>query len=627
MLEYLFYALFFLVPLVFFPKTSEVFEFNKMVVVYIFTTLIIAFWIIKMIRQKKIIFSRTILDIPILLFLGSQTISTIISIDQRTSIFGYYSRFNGGLLSTICYCLLYWAFVSNFSKQNSLKLIKITLASATLVAIYGILEHFGGSISCVLVRGQFNDDCWVQDVRTRVFASLGQPNWLAAYLTSLIPLTWYFALQEKKNQKNLITWIAVSILFFACILFTGSRSGFFGLFISGVIFGLFNIKYFKKLILIGILFLIIAGIFGTPVTPSITQLLNKKPVTHTVDTSEGGTESGAIRAIVWRGAIDIFKHYPLLGTGVETFGYSYWQFRPIEHNKVSEWDYLYNKAHNEYLNFAANTGIIGLGSYAILIGASLYTLRRKPAFLAGYVSILVTNFFGFSVVIISLLTFLMPAISIASGLPEKKKEIKSENTISQKLMITGIGIVAGFILFLIGRYWNADYLYSSSKMELQQGKYSSSVTDMQTAISYSSKEAIYHNEMSRIFTNVSVGLLDNKESSSAAKIAPYAVNESDIAFQLSPRNMNIRETRISMYLELASINPEYLQNAADLINETISISPTDPKLPLLLGKTYANSGQLDKAAVEFKKALALKADYDEAKQDLQIVEKLQKNQK
>src|SRR5260221_4531181 len=112
-IDYLFCALFFLVPLIFYPKTSEVFEFNKIVGVYIFTTLIMATWIIKMIQQKKLIFKRTILDIPLLFFLGSELISTIISIDPRTSFFGYYSRFNGGLLSTICYSLLYCSFVSN----------------------------------------------------------------------------------------------------------------------------------------------------------------------------------------------------------------------------------------------------------------------------------------------------------------------------------------------------------------------------------------------------------------------------------------------------------------------------------------------------------------------------------
>src|SRR5260221_3618395 len=132
MVEYLFYALFFLVPLIFYPKTSEVFEFNKIVAVYIFTILITAAWIIRMIQAKKILFRRTALEIPILLFLGSQLVSTLISIDQRTSIFGYYSRFNGGFLSTVCFSILYFAFVSNFTSESTKKLIKITLISALI---------------------------------------------------------------------------------------------------------------------------------------------------------------------------------------------------------------------------------------------------------------------------------------------------------------------------------------------------------------------------------------------------------------------------------------------------------------------------------------------------------------
>src|SRR5258708_3129465 len=412
MIEYLFYALFFLIPLVFYPKTSEVFEFNKIVGVYIFTTLIVAFWVVRMIQQNKVIFKRTILDIPLLLFLGSQIISTIISINTRTSIFGYYSRFNGGLLSTICYSLLYWAFVSNMNRRSAIYVIRYTIYSAVIVAIYGIFEHFGHSFSCVIVRGAFNDDCWVQDVRSRVFATLGQPNWLAAYLTSLVPLTWYYALKTKQENKIKIIWIGISVLFFACILFTKSRSGLLGLAAAYLIFWLFNLSKLRFALIISALFLIIAGIFGTPWTPGIGIAHNAPTAAAKTDQGEGGTESGAIRAIVWKGAIDGFKHNHVTGTGVETFGYSYWQYRPVEHNNISEWDFLYNKAHNEYLNFAANTGTVGLLAYVFLILASLFVMRKNTAILAGYISILITNFFGFSVVVISLLFFLMPAMAL-----------------------------------------------------------------------------------------------------------------------------------------------------------------------------------------------------------------------
>lgn len=637
MLEYLYYALFFLIPLIFYPRTSELFEFNKIILLYIFTILIVSSWITRSILKKKVIFRRTTLDIPLLLFLGSQIISTIFSIDTRTSFFGYYSRFNGGLLSLICYALLYWAFVSNFNKENSLKLIKITLISAALVAIYGILEHFGGSISCVLVRGQFNDTCWVQDVKTRVFATLGQPNWLAAYLISVVPLTWYFA--SKTNvQKQKMIWIGISILLFACILFTRSRSGLLALGVADIVFwvGTLAINFknkikFKKLLLIFVslhlLFALVCLAFGTDITPSIGEFLNKKPIVRSIDTSEGGTESGAIRAVVWKGAINIWRAYPIFGTGVETFGYSYWQFRPIAHNLTSEWDYLYNKAHNEYLNFAANSGSVGLISYLILIAISIYTLRKNHALLAGYISILITNFFGFSVVVISLFTFLFPAIAVAisseklAGSIKDKKELELNN--NQKLLIGGILLAACFLLFATIRYWQADYLYAMSISETQVGYYNQAVKDLNEAISYSPTEGIFRNQMARIFTNVAVTLAEEKDATSASQLVPYAINESEIAFGLSPRNMNIRETRISIYLELARFDPSYIPLAIDFIKETIPLSPTDPKLHLILGKTYANIGKISDSIKELQIALSLKPDYIDAKSALNTVEKLQ----
>ena len=113
-IEYSFYALFALVPLAFTSVTSELFEMNKMWLVWILTIIIATSWIIKMVLQKKILFCRTPLDIPIGLFLLSQIISTIFSLDPHVSLWGYYSRFNGGLLSITSYILLYYAFLSNF---------------------------------------------------------------------------------------------------------------------------------------------------------------------------------------------------------------------------------------------------------------------------------------------------------------------------------------------------------------------------------------------------------------------------------------------------------------------------------------------------------------------------------
>ncbi len=52
-ITYSFYLLFTLTPLVFAPFNSELFEFNKMVVVYLLTVIITTTWLIKMVQTKS----------------------------------------------------------------------------------------------------------------------------------------------------------------------------------------------------------------------------------------------------------------------------------------------------------------------------------------------------------------------------------------------------------------------------------------------------------------------------------------------------------------------------------------------------------------------------------------------
>lgn len=392
----LFGLLFFLTPLILWPFTSEIFEFNKMIFVYIITTVVVSVWAIGCVIERRFIFRRTLLDIPILLFLSSQLISAIFSMDHRTSFLGYYSRFNGGLLSLLSYSILYWAFVSNMDRKSALTTIRYSLFTAVVVCIYGILQRFG-----------IDKDIWVQDVQNRIFSTLGQPNWLAAFLVALIPLTW--ASYIKKPYSYIL-----SALFFATILFTKSRSGLLGLITADVIFWGFllfkNYKdHAKQFLVFNISFLILFFMIGSPFAKQNTEIVSQGTTLEV-----GGTESGDIRKIVWKGAIEAWKGNPIIGSGPETFAYIYPLYRPQEHNLVSEWDFIYNKAHNEYLNLMATTGTLGIISYLVLIIISIIILIKTSRFefLAGYVGLLVSNFFGFSVVITQLFLFLFPAIAL-----------------------------------------------------------------------------------------------------------------------------------------------------------------------------------------------------------------------
>lgn len=605
--------MFFLVPLVLFPKTSEIFEFNKMVFVYASTIVIVSLWVLRMIVERKIIFRRTLLDIPLLLFLLSLAISTILSVDPRTSLLGYYSRFHGGLFSSITYCLLYWAYVANIDQKTSKKVITVTLISAIIVAVYGTLQRVG-----------IDKHLWDQKVQERVFSTFGQPNWLGAWLAAILPITWAFILKIKLRTK--LSALGLLTLLTTVLLFTKSRSALIGFSLSFLIFWGFQLVRSNVRKKVAISFIIVTStilfamsVIGTPWTagfvggkPNVTQLAEP-----------GGTESGEIRKLVWQGAIDIWKSKPLFGTGVETFAYYYHQFRPAEHNLTSEWEYIYNKAHNEYLSILSNTGLVGLLAYVSLIVSTLILLTRLfkkernliPALLAGYLSILVTNFFGFSVVPVAILFFLYPAIAVTlkrDGERVKEYNISILPTI-QKISEVVITFLALLLFYSVARYWYADYLYTQARILNAKTQHSLAHNHIIKALKLSSYEPLFYSAASEITAALALQATQMDDLSTATYWAEEAIALSETAINLSPRNLIIRKNIFKVHLLLTSLGNNYLVKARIGLEDTLDFAPTDAKINYNLGLSYARTNETKRAIKTLEKTIKLKDNYADAR--------------
>lgn len=610
LINILFKILLFSIPLVLWINNSELFEFNKTVVLYILSLLIFGAWIAKSIAVKKIIYRKNILLIPALIFLISQIISAFVSIDPRTSWLGYYSRFNGGITTTVCYLFLFFAYISNVEKEENRKNIKVLLASGLLVSIYGIMQKFG-----------IDKDVWVQDVQERIFSTLGQPNWLGTWISILIPLI--YAFYNKGNKKAVFI---ISSIFFATLLFTKSRSALLGFGIGSIILFLSKIlgkekrMRFLKLAGFFIPFVILVAIFGTPVTPSIFSL--GKPAVETPTNvpvlESGGTESGEIRKIVWQGAVEIWKHYPILGTGVETFAYSYYKYRPLAHNLVSEWDFLYNKAHNEYLNILANTGALGLVGYLFLVITSLYLMFKskndnKWVYISGYVSVLVSNAFGFSVVPINVVFFLLPAFCLIEIIEQKEINKEFQIGLNLKLLTIGLWLIVFGLLFLVVKYWYADTLYAMGKSYNDSNDFIQGRKYLINAVKLSPDEAIYWSELSQSSAGIASKLHESGEDLSAREIAGYSLKEIDIAEKLSPRNLNIRRDKYFVLLKLLSIDNNLLEIIKNDLVDAINLAPTDAKLYYYLALTYMRAGEDQKSMEVLKNTIELKPNYKDAR--------------
>ena len=642
-IRYCFYLLFAVTPMIWLRYNSELFEFNKMMFVYLMTIVITFSWLIKIIHTKLINIKRTQLDIPILLFLLANILSTIFSTDAHVSIFGYYSRLNGGLLSIISYTLLYFAFVSNFTADQVIKFLKIAVWSGLTVSLYAIPEHFGFSPSCLILHQELNASCWVQDVQARVFATLGQPNWLAAYLAMLIFPAIYFALTAKTKLHS-IFYILNSTFLYLAFTFTYSRGATFG-FLAGLI--VFIIAYLRfhleggKLKLFGIitlLFVLVNILFGSALTNF--QLIKKyaaAPRTAITSSStqleNGGTESGKIRLIVWQGAWEIFKHYPIFGSGVETFAYAYYQFRPVSHNLVSEWDFLYNKAHNEYLNYLSNTGIVGFGTYiSIIIVFIVYSIRYivcskkdskhttyyilHTSLLASYTSYLVQNIFSFSVVIIAVFFYLFPVMSFLSARATTQINLPTLITFFKHKLVSTVFYLAITFIFLMLFvntifYWTADQFFAKGSDANEIGSPGIAHDNLSWAVLLNRNEPLYQSELGFAAAGVAVALNDT-DATSSAEFAKDAFNLTEKVIKEHSKNTSYLKTAVRTYYLLSPIDKKYIDKALESLEKTIALSPTDPKLTYNKAVILGQEERVNEAIAALEKTIELKPNYRDA---------------
>ena len=710
-IEYLYYALFLIVPLILSGSTSELFEFNKMWITFGITTLILALWFSKMVILKKVVFKRTILDVFILLFLISQIISTVISLDSYVSLWGYYSRWNGGLLSTLAYIALYYGFVSNFFTNSEEKdsenkswldknptavtVVKrsllVSLISGFIVAIWAIPSHFGYDFTCLVFRGTFDVSCWTADFqpKVRVFGPLGQPNWLAGYMGILIPIALAFVIDTVRKSKNylnpfLIFYAVSFILFYLTLLYTSSRSGMassiftLGLFIISYIFlNRKDLSFLKNKLLIGLMVaLVLVSFFAeiklpvaekfslsfvkgvvtsssqTPVSEEQAQAQSNAGAPAVSSLTTGISGSGEIRNIVWRGGLDAWRANPIFGTGVETFAFAYYKYRPVEHNMVSEWNFLYNKAHNEYINYLTTTGLFGFLTYMSIIFVYIFIVlinltnkkikeigflgemsapfkvdNKDPLILSllfSFISILIVNFFGFSVVILNIYLFMIPVFTILLLDLVKQDEGKIKvNYISYAQWTSVAGLLFGalFIIYILFRFWVADTAYALGKNLDGAQAFEQAYPQLQKAVDMR-KAPVFEDELAVNKAVLAVAIAQQENSSQSAEIiqqfANDAVTTSEKLVKEHPNNIVFSKSRVRILYTLAAIDPRYYNLALDAVKQTAQLAPTDASILYNLGVLYGQTGDIENAVKVLEKTIEYKPDYREARYALAL---------
>jgi len=200
---------------------------------------------------------------------------------------------------------------------------------------------------------------------------------------------------------------------------------------------------------------------------------------------------------------------------------------------------------------------------------------------------------------------------LAQGKLENNQKA-SPISIGQKVLITIVLILASYLIILTARYWYADLLYAKGKLENDSANFVSAKELLDRAISFSSYEAVYWDELSQASTQIALALNEEGQIELANKFTQMAIAQSDESIKLSPANVNLKRTRASMFIKLSTININYLLNARDTLISAAEQAPTDAQMLYNLALAYVRTDEVDKALETLQKTVEVKKNYRNA---------------
>jgi O-antigen ligase/cytochrome c-type biogenesis protein CcmH/NrfG len=225
-------------------------------------------------------------------------------------------------------------------------------------------------------------------------STLGNPNFVAHYLELLVPLILALLAVRRRPWEQALLWVAL-LLTTAHLLVAVSRAGWLAVAL-GLLFWFWPYlerarRWLRQLLVGGLVALLLSAPLGRvldslpsgggqPLSHSLSQL-GQATWERALSSFDLDNFSVAQRLIIWGDTAALIAAHPLLGVGPGNFEFFLPAYRSLENHQA--WKALLGErrnavyeAENEYLEFAAEGGLLGLGAMLWLLGALVWSGRR-----------------------------------------------------------------------------------------------------------------------------------------------------------------------------------------------------------------------------------------------------------
>jgi len=581
-----------LLPLIFLTNTTEFFTLPKQILVVAGAFILLTLYCIKSLAERKIIFVKNPLNLPVFIFAVVITVSSYISPSSLSSV--------PQVIPVAAAAIIYFALVNLISDKQSFRII---LSSLIIGAVISSVITVLASFKIYLLP--------FEQTRNEFFNTFGSPVQMIGFLTPLIIFTVASVLLRYRRKGKDVLKKAPNIFY-------------------GLSFVVFTIT-------LVVIFYHIAVSTDKPI------LL---PFEHGFQLSLAQISQNEQR---------LLPSF-LFGSGYGTFSTVFTRFHLPSFNNLSSWGLTFSFSSSYALELIATTGILGFLSFIYIMVKFVRShsgFAIRPLFLSSAAVLLLTFVIPFSFSLVAL-TFLLLALYIlnlkvgsttksveevnlsivADGNIFKVQDAGSRkgNLILPVVLTFASGAVIAYVLF---------FLLSSNGLS-PKGLYHYVVADMAFAKSLQPQVLIsgdqtyalqvqaiqtypYRADFYRIFSQVNLALATNLVNSQ--KDAPTVTEEVQQAIiqQLqqainSSRQAVIFERESSLnwrnlgqvYRNLIGVGDNAEQFAIASYNQAIALEPNNPALRIELGGIYYQLNELDLAQNQFATAAGLKPNYANA---------------
>ncbi len=467
----------FLLPLTFWPLSFQTFVAPKLLVLRGLTVLALVSWGLASLLRGRLRLYRNPLFLPLSAYLAVSLLATLFSVAPRNSWFGQSYR-GDGLVTLATYATLYFLAVQLLRTRLHLRrAIAWTLAGAVPVAIMGILQSYNWDPS-------FSNSPWLG---TRASSTLGNPDFLGAYLALAWPLPVVWLLSGGPRWQRFLAAVVLALLTSALAL-SHTRGAWIGSAAGALVLLFFLRSRLKALtpwvalaVLLGTLLVApvdlgwrspLQGLVpssGPPPAPHQDQTLAKALASLAAPTTD---RSALARLLLWQAALPLIEDSPLLGSGPNSYVAVATRYvSPAWVTLAGNEGLFPDKPHNQLLEVAVSSGLPGLAAYLWLLVAlarlAWSWLRRRlhhPAYplmaalTSAWVGYLVQDIFLFDVLDAGALFWLFTAlISTGGRVPARPRRINLALPGSMRSVAAGSLLLVGALaLVLAWRPFGAD---------------------------------------------------------------------------------------------------------------------------------------------------------------------------